>query len=126
MPTQKNYAILEPVGAAPTLAPLYDVTSMFPYDTQRKQRKLVMSIGSEYNYARIELRHWTASQARFIEHAQRRTVNSYALSYATTLRKCPTHSEPPPKPNFEQLASWTPARIPCGNGGNSRSASSKV
>ncbi|MGK4256645.1 hypothetical protein [Bifidobacterium pullorum] len=53
MPTQK-----EPVGAAPTLAPLYDIASMFPYDTQRKQRKLAMSIGSEYNYERIELRHW--------------------------------------------------------------------
>lgn len=31
---------------------------MFPYDTQRKQRKLAMSIGGEYNYERIELRHW--------------------------------------------------------------------
>lgn len=54
----KNYAILELPGTAPTLAPLYDIASMFPYDTQRKQRKLAMSIGKEYNYERIELRHW--------------------------------------------------------------------
>lgn len=54
----KNYAILEPAGAPATLAPLYDIASMYPYDTQRKQRKLAMSIGREYNYERIELRHW--------------------------------------------------------------------
>lgn len=54
----KNYAILEPVGERPMLAPLYDVASMFAYDTQRKQRKLAMSIGGEYNWERIELSHW--------------------------------------------------------------------
>ena len=31
---------------------------MYAYETQRKQRKLAMSIGGEYNYDRIELRHW--------------------------------------------------------------------
>lgn len=54
----KNYAVLEPTGQRPHLAPLYDIASMFAYDTQRKQRKLAMSIGREYNYERIELRHW--------------------------------------------------------------------
>ncbi len=54
----KNYAILEPVGERPMLAPLYDIASMFAYDTQRKQRKLAMSIGGEYNWERIELNHW--------------------------------------------------------------------
>lgn len=54
----KNYAIEEPVGERPRLAPLYDVASMFAYDTQRNQRKLAMSIGGEYNWERIELRHW--------------------------------------------------------------------
>lgn len=54
----KNYAILEPVGQAPRLAPLYDIASLFAYDTLRKQRKLAMSIGGEYNWERIELRHW--------------------------------------------------------------------
>lgn len=54
----KNYAVLEPVGQRPRLAPLYDIASMFAYTTQRKQRKLAMSIGGEYNYERIELRHW--------------------------------------------------------------------
>lgn len=54
----KNYAIFEPVGERPRLAPLYDVASMFAYDTLRKQRKLAMSIGGEYNWERIELRHW--------------------------------------------------------------------
>jgi serine/threonine-protein kinase HipA len=54
----KNYAIQEPVGKRPRLAPLYDVASMFSYDTQRNQRKLAMSIGGEYNWERIELRHW--------------------------------------------------------------------
>lgn len=54
----KNYAILEPVGGQPRLAPLYDIASMFAYDTLHKQRKLAMSIGGEYNWERIELRHW--------------------------------------------------------------------
>ena len=54
----KNYAILEPVGERPMLAPLYDVASMFAYDTQRKQRKLAMNIGGEYNWECIELSHW--------------------------------------------------------------------
>jgi serine/threonine-protein kinase HipA len=54
----KNYAIEEPVGERPRLAPLYDIASMFAYATQRNQRKLAMSIGGEYNWERIELRHW--------------------------------------------------------------------
>lgn len=54
----KNYAIEEPVGERPRLAPLYDVASMFAYNTQRNQRKLAMSIGGEYSWERIELRHW--------------------------------------------------------------------
>jgi serine/threonine-protein kinase HipA len=54
----KNYAIVEAVGKAPKLAPLYDVASMFAYDTKRNQRKLAMSIGGEYHWERIELRHW--------------------------------------------------------------------
>lgn len=36
----KNYAILEPIGGTPHLAPLYDIASYFAYDTQRKERKL--------------------------------------------------------------------------------------
>lgn len=54
----KNYAILEPVGEAPRLAPLYDVASGFAYETQHKQRKLAMSIGREYNYDNISLHDW--------------------------------------------------------------------
>lgn len=54
----KNYALLEPTGAKPSFAPLYDTASMYAYETQRKQRKLAMSIGGEYNYEHIELRHW--------------------------------------------------------------------
>ncbi|NMM94033.1 type II toxin-antitoxin system HipA family toxin [Bifidobacterium oedipodis] len=54
----KNYAILEPSNGQPTLAPLYDVASIFAYDIQPKNRKLAMSIGGEYRYDRIELRHW--------------------------------------------------------------------
>lgn len=54
----KNYALLEPTGAKPSFAPLYDTAPMYAYETQRKQRKLAMSIGGEYNYERIELRHW--------------------------------------------------------------------
>ncbi|MFT8856968.1 type II toxin-antitoxin system HipA family toxin [Bifidobacterium aquikefiri] len=54
----RNYAITEPIGDTPQLAPLYDVASMFAYDTSRNQRKLAMSIGGEYNWERIELRHW--------------------------------------------------------------------
>ena len=54
----KNYALLEPTGTKPSFAPLYDIASMYAYETQRKQRKLAMSIGGEYNYERIELKHW--------------------------------------------------------------------
>ncbi|PLS25782.1 type II toxin-antitoxin system HipA family toxin [Bifidobacterium imperatoris] len=54
----KNYAILEPAGKRPTLAPLYDIASIYAYEPLRKQRKLAMSIGGEYNYKRIDLRHW--------------------------------------------------------------------
>ncbi|OZG62109.1 transcriptional regulator [Bifidobacterium hapali] len=54
----KNYAILEPVGQLPRLAPLYDLASMFAYDTARRERKLAMSIGNEYSWERIDLRHW--------------------------------------------------------------------
>ena len=61
----KNYALLEPVGEKPTFAPLYDIASMFAYQTQRKQRKLAMSIGGEYNYERIELKHWEKLTAPF-------------------------------------------------------------
>ena len=54
----KNYAILEPVGGAPRLSPLYDIASLFAYDTVRKERRLAMSIGGEYRWERIEVRHW--------------------------------------------------------------------
>ncbi|TPF93371.1 type II toxin-antitoxin system HipA family toxin [Bifidobacterium sp. UTBIF-78] len=60
----KNYAILEPPsGGVPRLAPLYDIASLFAYDTRRRERKLAMSIGGEYQWERIGLRHWT----RFFE-----------------------------------------------------------
>ena len=32
----KNYAILEPVNGTLQLAPLYDIASLFAYDTQHK------------------------------------------------------------------------------------------
>ena len=80
----KNYAILEPVGQQPKLAPLYDIASMFAYDTQRKQRKLAMSIGGEYNWERIELRHWL----RLAESTQRSDFDFLVAAlrrYATAL-----------------------------------------
>lgn len=57
----KNYAILEPVGEAPRLAPFYDIASIFAYDARgdrKGERKMAMSIGGEYHYERIELKHW--------------------------------------------------------------------
>lgn len=54
----KNYAILEPVNGTLQLAPLYDIASLFAYDTQRKDRKLAMSIDGEYHWERIDLHHW--------------------------------------------------------------------
>ncbi|MCO6558966.1 MAG: type II toxin-antitoxin system HipA family toxin [Bifidobacterium sp.] len=57
----KNYAILEPVGEAPRLAPFYDIASIFAYGTRgdrKSERKMAMSIGGEYHYERIELKHW--------------------------------------------------------------------
>ena len=79
----KNYAILEPPGTAPTLAPLYDIASMFPYDTQRRQRKLAMSIGKEYNYERIELRHWDrlADEIRATSAADDKEFIHFALNH---------------------------------------------
>ncbi|MDF7664422.1 type II toxin-antitoxin system HipA family toxin [Bifidobacterium sp. ESL0763] len=57
----KNYAILEPVGEAPRFAPFYDIASIFAYDARgdrKGERKMAMSIGGEYHYERIGLRHW--------------------------------------------------------------------
>lgn len=64
----KNYAILEPVGQPPRLAPLYDLASMFAYNAARRERKLAMSVGGEYSWERIGLRHWR----RFAESCQGR------------------------------------------------------
>ncbi|WEV69256.1 type II toxin-antitoxin system HipA family toxin [Bifidobacterium sp. ESL0775] len=57
----KNYAILEPVGEAPRFAPFYDIASIFAYDQRgdrKGERKMAMSIGGEYHYERMELKHW--------------------------------------------------------------------
>lgn len=57
----KNYAILEPVGEASRLAPFYDIASIFAYDQRgdrKGERKMAMSIGGEYHYERITLKHW--------------------------------------------------------------------
>ncbi|KFI63186.1 type II toxin-antitoxin system HipA family toxin [Bifidobacterium cuniculi] len=54
----KNYAILEPPGEAPRLAPLYDIASLYPYQPGRKQFRMAMSIGHDYRWDRIGLRSW--------------------------------------------------------------------
>ncbi len=107
----KNYAILEPAGESPMLAPLYDIASLFPYDTQRKQRKLAMSIGREYNYERIELRHWVVPQPQSPRHANPTIANSSISRCSTTPRNCPKHSGRRPGGN----GSWSMAWIAPGN-----------
>lgn len=80
----KNYAIQEAVGERPRLAPLYDVASMFAYDTQHKQRKLAMSIGGEYNWERIELRHWQ-KLATTTNHGDVELLELFLARYAAML-----------------------------------------
>lgn len=54
----KNYAILELPDQRPMLAPLYDVASLYPYESIGKGFRMAMSIGHEYRWDRIEMHNW--------------------------------------------------------------------
>lgn len=57
----KNYAMLEREDRRPTLAPLYDVASMYPYEGYihgARKLKMAMKIGDEYRWCFADLRAW--------------------------------------------------------------------
>lgn len=59
----KNYGLLLAAQGRFRLAPLYDVISILPYVTNRKDAKLAMSVDRRYRLDEIRPRHWEA-QAR--------------------------------------------------------------
>ena len=56
----KNYSLIHAPGSYLRLAPLYDVASFLPYDSNPKstKRKLSMKIGGEYRLYRIGRENW--------------------------------------------------------------------
>ncbi|OSJ19271.1 serine/threonine protein kinase [Bradyrhizobium canariense] len=55
----KNYSLLLAGGPHVRLAPLYDITSILPYDDVDLQKiKLAMKIGGDYKLSQISLRDW--------------------------------------------------------------------
>ena len=56
----KNYGFLIAAGNQVRLAPLYDVTSYFPYQKRvtKREARLAMKIGNQYHFFRIGAREW--------------------------------------------------------------------
>jgi len=69
----KNYGLLLAARGRFRLAPLYDVISILPYVTNRKDAKLAMSIDRRYRFDEIQPRHWEA-QARASSYSADRTL----------------------------------------------------
>lgn len=69
----KNYGLLLAARGRFRLAPLYDVISILPYVTNRKDAKLAMSIDRRYRFDEIFPRHWEA-QARASSFSADRTL----------------------------------------------------
>ncbi|MNM99279.1 Serine/threonine-protein kinase HipA [compost metagenome] len=58
----KNYSLLFGAGGKVRLAPLYDISSAFPYpQLQRRKIKLAMKIGSHYRWWDIRLEDWQST-----------------------------------------------------------------
>lgn len=58
----KNYSLLFGAGGAIRLAPLYDISSAFPYPSLQKRKiKMAMKIGSHYRWWDIRLEDWQAT-----------------------------------------------------------------
>lgn len=54
----KNYGLLH-LGSQTRLAPLYDISSVLPYDESKGHKiKLAMKIGGEYKVKKIRRKHW--------------------------------------------------------------------
>lgn len=69
----KNYGLLLAARGRFRLAPLYDVISILPYITNRKDAKLAMSVDRRYRFDEILPRHWEA-QARSAGFSPDRTL----------------------------------------------------
>ncbi|MDX3931981.1 MAG: type II toxin-antitoxin system HipA family toxin [Stenotrophomonas sp.] len=55
----KNYSLLFGSGGTVRLAPLYDISSAFPYPSlQRRKIKMAMKVGSHYRWWDIRLQDW--------------------------------------------------------------------
>lgn len=72
----KNYSILLPIGQAPRLAPLYDVSSVLPWDGVVNQTHAQKIAGKKRRPGDIAARHWDAisSSAGFRPAGVRRRV----------------------------------------------------
>ncbi len=58
----KNYSLLFGADGAVRLAPLYDISSSFPYPSlQRRKIKMAMKIGSHYKWWDIRLQDWQST-----------------------------------------------------------------
>ncbi|MGE0768097.1 MAG: type II toxin-antitoxin system HipA family toxin [Hyphomicrobiaceae bacterium] len=69
----KNYGLLLAARGRFRLAPLYDIISILPYISNRKDAKLAMSVDRRYRFDEIEPRHWEA-QARAAGFSPDRTL----------------------------------------------------
>ena len=54
----KNYGLLLSTRGRFRLAPLYDIISLLPYLTNRREARLAMSIDRNYRFDKIQPRHW--------------------------------------------------------------------
>lgn len=65
----KNFSLLYATGAAPTLAPLYDMLSTAVYE--HLTPKMAMKLGSKYKFTEVQARHWDQfAQAAGLSRAQ--------------------------------------------------------
>lgn len=69
----KNYGLLLATRGRFRLAPLYDVISILPYASTRKEAKLAMSIDRRYRFDEISPGHWEA-QARASSYSPDRAI----------------------------------------------------
>lgn len=84
----KNYAILERENQRPTLAPLYDIASMYPYETYLKQTrklKMAMKIGDEYRWKFIDFPSWRKLAQQCGDKGREERITDKLREYAKTL-----------------------------------------
>ncbi len=84
----KNYAILERENQRPILAPLYDIASMYPYETYLKQTrklKMAMKIGDEYRWKFIDFPSWRKLAQQCGDKGSEERITDKLREYAKTL-----------------------------------------